>query len=60
MLVDVERDSRAVFEALQKHGVIIRAGAGLGLPNHIRVTTGLPSQNQRFIEALESVLKEGS
>jgi len=60
VIVDVERDSRAVFEALQRHGVIIRAGAGLGLPTHIRVTTGTAAQNQRFIEALESVLKEGS
>lgn len=58
VLVDVNRDSRAVFLAMQKRGVIVRAGAGLGYPHHIRVTTGLPEQNVRFIEALRTVLCE--
>ncbi|MBV9852642.1 MAG: histidinol-phosphate transaminase [Armatimonadetes bacterium] len=56
MLVDVGRDSRAVFDALLRRGVIVRAGAGLGLPRHIRVTVGTPDQNARFIAALEDVL----
>jgi len=58
VLVDVNRDSRAVFEALQRHGVIVRPGAGLGLPKHIRVSVGTPVQNERFIKALEAVLGE--
>jgi len=57
VLVDVARDSLAVFNQLLNHGVIIRAGAGLGLPQHIRVTVGTPEQNARFIHCLESVLK---
>jgi histidinol-phosphate aminotransferase len=48
--------SRVVFERLQRLGVIIRPGAGLGLPGHIRVTVGTQSQNERFIAALEEVL----
>ncbi len=56
VLVDVGRDSRDVFEQLQQKGVIIRAAYGMGLPHHIRVSTGTLPQNQRFIAALREVL----
>lgn len=56
VLVDVAQDSRKVFADLQAKGVIVRPGAGLGLPNHIRVTTGTQPQNERFIAALAEVL----
>ena len=58
VLVDVGRDARAVFEALQHRGVIIRSAHGMGLPHHIRVTTGTMPQNQRFIVALKEVLAD--
>ena len=54
--MDVGRDARAVFEALQHKGVIVRSAHGMGLPRHIRVTTGTMPQNQRFIAALKEVL----
>jgi histidinol-phosphate aminotransferase len=56
ILIDVARDSRQVFNALLRLGVIVRAGAGLGLPNHIRVTIGTEDQNTRFLQALDNVL----
>jgi histidinol-phosphate aminotransferase len=56
VLVDVARDSREVFDALLHQGIIVRAGAGLGLPRHIRVSVGTPDQNARFIAALETVM----
>ena len=56
VLIDVRRDSRAVFEALMREGVIVRPGAGLGLPQHIRVTIGTPAQMAQFLEALDKVL----
>ncbi|MGO8673476.1 MAG: histidinol-phosphate transaminase [Capsulimonadaceae bacterium] len=58
VLIDVNRDSRTVFEALQRRGVIIRPGAGLGLPSHIRVTVGTDPQNRRFVDALKAVLED--
>ena len=58
VLVDVGRDSREVFEALQHKGVIVRSTYGMGLPRHIRVTTGTMPQNERFIAALQEVLSE--
>ena len=57
VIVDVRRDSREVFDALLRQGVIIRAGAGLGLPAHIRVTVGTRAQNERFIASLTRVLQ---
>jgi len=49
-------DAAAVNERLLKQGVIVRPIAGYGLPNHLRVTIGLESENSRFLEALEASL----
>ena len=35
---------------------IPRPVKGYGLPAHVRVTVGLPDENERFIEALARVL----
>jgi len=56
--VDVARDCQAVFDALLRRGVIVRTGDIFGAPTHIRVTTGTPEQNQRFIAALEKIVTE--
>ncbi len=58
VMVDTCRDSRAVFDALQRRGVIVRAGAGLGLPTFLRVSVGTMPQNRRFVGALTDVLFE--
>ena len=49
-------DGAAVAEALLQQGVIVRAVAEYGLPQHIRVSIGLPEENRRFIETLTQVL----
>lgn len=54
--VDVERPGREVFQALLQEGVIVRPLDGYGLPTHLRVSVGLPEQNERFLEALQKVL----
>jgi histidinol-phosphate aminotransferase len=48
--------ARQLFEALLKVGIIIRPLAGMGLPDHVRVSVGLPTQNQALGKALEAVL----
>ena len=48
-----------MFTELLKRGVIVRAGDAFGAPTHIRVTTGTPQQNQRFVAALDEVLGLG-
>ena len=47
----------AVYEALLRQGVIVRPMDGYGLPEYLRVTIGLPEENARLIEALETVLR---
>ena len=49
-------DGRAVFEALLKEGIIVRAMNGYKLPAWIRVSVGTMAENTRFIEVLSRVL----
>lgn len=51
-------DAGKVNQALLRQGVIVRPIAGYGLPEHLRVTIGLESENARFLEALEKALAE--
>jgi len=57
ILVHVERDAKDIFERLLRKGVIVRGGHTLGFPQSIRVTVGTREQNEKFILALEEVLK---
>lgn len=55
MTVEVGRAGR-VYDALLRKGVIVRPIANYGLPEHLRVTVGLESENTRFLEALAEAL----
>ena len=46
----------AVYRSMLAEGVIVRPLAGYGLPEHLRVTVGLPEHNERFLAALERAL----
>jgi histidinol-phosphate aminotransferase len=46
----------AAYEALLRQGVIVRPVANYGLPEHLRVSVGLPSENERFLAALRTAL----
>lgn len=46
----------AVFQKLLKSGVIVRPIANYGMPDHLRVTIGLESENLRFLDALRQAL----
>jgi histidinol-phosphate aminotransferase len=41
-----------INQKLQQQGVIVRPIGGYGLPNHLRVTIGLETENARFMHAL--------
>lgn len=51
---DTKRDGRQVFEALLRQGVIVRHISG----PMVRVTIGRPDENQRFLQALEQVIRQ--
>jgi histidinol-phosphate aminotransferase len=54
--VALPRPGREIFTQLLHKGVIVRPIDGYGLPMHLRVTIGLESENQRFIQALGEIL----
>jgi histidinol-phosphate aminotransferase len=45
-------NAAATYQALLKSGVIVRPIAGYGMPNHLRVSIGLESENTRFLDSL--------
>jgi histidinol-phosphate aminotransferase len=54
--VDMGRPAAAIYEGLLQNGVIVRPVVNYEMPNHLRVTVGLPAENERLLVALEKVL----
>jgi histidinol-phosphate aminotransferase len=52
--------SRAIHESLLRQGVIVRPIGIYDMPDHLRVTVGLASENQRFLESLNTALGEAA
>ena len=50
---DVGRDGREVFDALLSEGIIVRHIEG----RMLRVTIGLPEENQLFLSALQRITR---
>ena len=46
----------AIYDAMLGDGVIVRPVANYGMPEHLRVTAGLPDENARLLKALERAL----
>ncbi len=55
--VDFGRPAATLYERLLRDGVIVRPIASYGMPNHLRVTIGLPQENQRFLDALKKIVQ---
>jgi histidinol-phosphate aminotransferase len=49
-------NAKAAYESMLREGIIVRPIAGYGMPEHLRVTVGLPEQNARFLAALARAL----
>ncbi len=49
-----------VAQQLLPAGIIVRPMEGYGYPGYARVSVGTPSENERFIEVLERIVKEAS
>jgi len=49
-------DGQKVFEAMQRHGVIVRPMGGYQLGEWIRITVGTAKENERCLEALKAAL----
>ncbi|MFE9421783.1 histidinol-phosphate transaminase [Kitasatospora sp. NPDC006697] len=51
----VFEDPQAVWQALLDLGVLVRNN---GVPGHLRVTAGTPEENEAFLQAVATVIKE--
>ncbi|MHB1202252.1 MAG: aminotransferase class I/II-fold pyridoxal phosphate-dependent enzyme, partial [Acidithiobacillus sp.] len=47
-----------IYDALLRRGVIVRPLQPYGMPEHLRVSVGLPEENQRFLTVLAEVLEK--
>ena len=54
--LDCEKDALPVFQALLEQGVIVRPLGVYAMPQHLRVTLGTETENQRFLDALKKVI----
>jgi histidinol-phosphate aminotransferase len=59
LTIDFGRDAMPIYEGLLREGVIVRPIGVYGMPNHLRVTIGLPEENMRFIDSLKKALSGG-
>ena len=55
LFVEVGDDAMPLYEALLRQGVIVRPMAGFGAPGALRITVGMPEENEYFAAALASV-----
>ncbi len=58
VFVNVNKDSRIVFQKLLEKGIIIRPGYLWNWDTWLRVSTGTMEQTEKFINKLDEVLKE--
>jgi histidinol-phosphate aminotransferase len=56
ILINTAQDASVVNEKLLKKGVILRPVANYGMTQHLRVSVGLPFENEKAIKSLKEVL----
>jgi histidinol-phosphate aminotransferase len=55
-LVRLGRPAAPLVAALRARGVLVRDGAAVGYPEHLRITIGTAEQNARLLDALDRAL----
>lgn len=56
LVFDCGKDAAPVYQALLEQGVIVRPVASYGMPQFLRVSIGLPEENEQFLATLNKVL----
>jgi histidinol-phosphate aminotransferase len=51
-----DTDEPELIAGLMRRGVLVRAGASLGMPGHLRVTVGTDAENARLLTAIGELL----
>lgn len=52
-------DALFLYQKLLEQGVIVRPISLYDMPNHLRISIGLPEENQRFLDVLTELLEFG-
>ena len=58
LLIEGGERCAQVHQRLLERGILTRTGEVFGMPTYLRVNTGTPEQNARFVEALTDALRE--
>ncbi|OYT74522.1 MAG: histidinol-phosphate transaminase [Armatimonadetes bacterium JP3_11] len=56
LLIEIGCECVRIQQEILRRGVLVRTGEAFGMPHFLRVNTGTPEQNERFIEALHHAL----
>ncbi|MEA3586959.1 histidinol-phosphate transaminase [Pseudidiomarina sp. 1APP75-27a] len=56
LTIEVGDGAADIYDKLLHEGVIVRPVAGYGLPRHLRVSIGMPEENEAFITAMRKLL----
>ncbi len=59
VLVETDKAGAVWYQALLRHGVIVRPVAGYGLPKAFRLSVGCREENERFFSAWDEVVAAG-
>lgn len=59
VLVRIGPQAKEVCDALLQRGVIVRYMGSYQLPEYLRISVGLPEENQRLVQELSAMLQEG-
>ena len=54
VFVDFKQDASEINEYLLRSGIIVRPVGNYGLANHLRISVGLPQENQRLLETIRN------
>jgi histidinol-phosphate aminotransferase len=53
-------DASALYQRLLQRGIIVRPIADYGMPEWLRVSIGLPEENEKFLKTLENLMREAA
>jgi len=56
LTIDMGQNAMPIYDKLLHKGVIVRPVANYNMPNHLRVSVGLEFENQKYIDAMNSIL----
>jgi histidinol-phosphate aminotransferase len=54
--VEFQQEAMPLYNKLLHKGIITRPIAMYGMPNHLRISVGLPEENERCLQALHEIL----